>query len=272
MRKINILILFTLLSNLIFAQKTELIVIGTIHQPVPNFNSDTIVKILDTVKPDFILNELYSSFFTKDFKFKNQPTENEGIASEKYTSKYPNVQLRPFDFEGRNEYRRINGFNPTEGLAISLLDSLYQNKLLTKKQSKIYDKYQNLLEPLKKSALGDPKEFNNSKNDKICKERQYYQYVKLLKIMKERPEFTNHTYTKPNGEIITYEKGFQLASEFWDDRNQTMAKNILKIANENPNTKIVVLTGFMHRYYIRSELKKMTKNNENIVIKEFYEE
>lgn len=51
-----------------------------------------------------------------------------------------------------------------------------------------------------------------------------------------------------------------------------MAKNIYKIAKENLGKKLVVLTGFMHRYYIISELKKLTKDNKNIAIMEFYEE
>ncbi|MCZ2222547.1 MAG: hypothetical protein LC122_02840 [Chitinophagales bacterium] len=270
----KIIILFTFVFSLVYCygQKTEIIVIGNIHQAVPNYNSDTIVNILNKVQPDYLLQELDSSFFTQDFKFKEKASENEGIASEKYISKNPQTQMRPFEFEGRNEYRKINGFNPTEHLAISLLDSLYKKNLLTKQQNKIYKQYVDVLEPLKKAASGKPKDFNNSRNDKICEERQYYQYVKLLKIMGQRAEFSNHFYTKPNGKKITYEKGFQLASEFWDLRNQTMAKNILKIANENSGKKLVVLTGFMHRYYIISELKKLTKNNKNIAIKEFYEE
>ena len=50
-----------------------------------------------------------------------------------------------------------------------------------------------------------------------------------------------------------------------------MAKNILRIANDNKGKRIVVLTGFMHRYYVISELKKLTSHNRNIKLKEFYE-
>lgn len=46
--------------------------------------------------------------------------------------------MRPFDFEGRNEYRKTNGFNPTEGLAIKLPDSLSKEDKLTKKQAEVY--------------------------------------------------------------------------------------------------------------------------------------
>jgi len=269
--KKSITILFSvLLSISSFAQKTEIIVIGNIHQPVPNYNSDTILTILKSIKPDFLLQEIDSSFFNDDFTFKNPPKENEGLASVQYIHSNPKTKMRPFDFEGRNEYRKLNGFNPTEGLAIKLLDSLYKKNKLTKSEAAIYKKYNDLLEPLKIAASKDAKSFNNSSNDKICEERQNYQYHKLLSIMQERSEFTNSYYKKANGEKISYLKGFQLASEFWDLRNKTMAKNILHIAEENAGKRIVVLTGFMHRYFIIRELQKQTENNTNIIIREFY--
>jgi len=46
--------------------------------------------------------------------------------------------MRPFDFEGRNEYRKTNGFNPSEGLAIKLLDSLSNFLSLFKKKENLY--------------------------------------------------------------------------------------------------------------------------------------
>ena len=106
MKKVSIFILLLLLSTFCHAQKTEIVVIGNIHQPVPNYNSDTIVGILNKVHPDFLLQELDTSFFTPNFKFKEAPKENEGLASVKYITKNPETQMRPFDFEGRNEYRK----------------------------------------------------------------------------------------------------------------------------------------------------------------------
>ena len=92
----------------------------------------------------------------------------------------------------------------------------------------------------------------------------------LSKITNVRDEFSNRFHTKPNGMKISYRDGFQLACDFWDLRNQTMAKNIMTISEQNKGKKIVVLCGFMHRYYILSELKKLTKGKK-IIIKEYYE-
>ena len=54
---------------------------GNIHQAVPNYVSNTLFAILEKVKPDYIHEELDSSYFTPDFKFKEKHTEKETIAS-----------------------------------------------------------------------------------------------------------------------------------------------------------------------------------------------
>ena len=48
-----------------------------------------------------------------------------------------------------------------------------------------------------------------------------------------------------------------------------MATNIMTISEKNKGKRIVVLCGFMHRYYILKELKRLTKDK-NIVLKEYY--
>ncbi|PKH49214.1 hypothetical protein CXF68_00270 [Tenacibaculum sp. Bg11-29] len=264
-----LLTLITILSCKI-EKATEIIVIGALHKPAPNFNSDILFDILEDVKPDFILRELDSSFFTAKFKYKKKPNSNEGIASEKYAKKYPTIQLRPYEFEGRNEYRINIGSRPTDGFTTKLLDSLNKANLLSVSEAKIHDKYNALLEPLIVLASKSPENFNNPTTDSICAERQYYQYKMLTKITNKRDEFKTYFHKKPNGEKISYREGFQLAGDFWDLRNQTMAKNIMRISEQNQGKRIVVLCGFMHRYYILNQLKELTKNK-NITLKEYYE-
>lgn len=249
--------------------KTEIIVIGTQHKPVPNFNSEILFNILEKVKPDLILLELDSTKFTADFKLK-AVRENELIASEKYRLKYPTTKLRPFEFEGRNPYRIDHGMRPTDGLTLKLVDSLYQANLLTASESEIFKAYQDALDPLIVIAAKNPKDWNNAKGDSLCAYRQFQQYQRIPKITNAREEFANRFVTKPNGEKISYRDGYQLWADFWDLRNQTMAKNIMTISEQNAGKKIVVLCGFMHRYYILKELKRRTKDK-NIVLREYYE-
>ncbi|WP_179319022.1 hypothetical protein [Winogradskyella helgolandensis] len=269
-RTILILLTLTIILSCKKEKTTEIIVIGTLHKPEPNFNPEILFDILEDIQPDFILEELDSSFFTSDFRHKNVSNSNERMASEKYIEKYPTTKLRPYEFEGRNEYRINTGSRPTDGLTTKLIDSLNKASLLSTSESKIYNKYKALIEPLIVLASKSPENFNNSTTDSICAERQYYQYKMLTKITSKRDEFETRFHTKPNGEKISYRDGFKLASEFWDLRNQTMAKNIMRISEQNQGKRIVVLCGFMHRYYILSELKKLTKDK-NIILKEYYE-
>jgi erythromycin esterase-like protein len=157
---------------------------------------------------------------------------------------------------------------PTDNLSVKLIDSLYKAKKLAPSEVKIYENFTNLTKELMKIAELSPENFNNATTDQISEKRQNAQYSELLKITEVRPEFTRRFVVKPNGEKISYKDGFKLMSGFWDLRNQTMAKNIYKTAETYPGKKIVVLTGFLHRYYILKELKRI--NNKHI-IKEFYE-
>lgn len=250
-------------------RNTEIIVIGTQHKPVPNFNPEILFNILEEVKPDVILLELDSLKFTPDFKLK-EVRENELLASEKFRLKYPTTKLRPFEFEGRNKYRIDNGMRPTDGLTLKLVDSLYKANILTPSETEIFKGYKDALEPLIEIAAKSPEAWNNTKADSLCESRQFYQYQLVPKITNSREEFANTFVTKPNGEKISYRDGYQLWANFWDLRNQTMAKNIMTISENNSGKRIVVLCGFMHRYYILSELKRLTKDK-NIVLKEFYE-
>lgn len=263
-----LLIILTLLSCK-KEKMTEIIVIGTLHNPEPNFNSDILFDIFENVKPDLILLEGDSSFFTTDFRLKKALNSNEVIASEKYAEKYPMTKLRPYGFEGRIQHRINIGSRPTDGLTTKLLDSLNKMNLLSASEAKIFNKWQALLEPLKVQASKSPENFNNPTTDSICAERQYYQYKMLTKITNTREEFANRFHTKPNGQKISYRNGYQLANEFWDLRNQTMAKNIMRMAELNKGKRIVVTNGFMHRYYILKELKKL-KKGKRVVLKEFY--
>tara|TARA_R110001583_G_scaffold63217_2_gene185284 strand:- start:8154 stop:8984 length:831 start_codon:yes stop_codon:yes gene_type:complete len=249
---------------------TEIIVIGTQHKAVPNFNSKTLFIILENVKPDFILHERDSSAFNSEFKFIETPTENEGMASSKYIKKYPTTQLRPYEFENRNQYRIDKGMRPTDGLTLRLVDSLYKVDLLTTSEAEIFKTYKDALEPLKIIATKSAEAWNNSTADSLCENRQLYQYQMVPKITNTREEFANRFLTKPNGEKISYRDGYQLWADFWDLRNQTMAKNIMTIAEQNKGKKIVVLCGFMHRYYILKELERLTIGKD-IILKEFYD-
>ena len=250
-------------------KQTELILLGTVHQPVENFTPDSLYNILVKIDPDLILFEVDSSFFTKEFIFKKTWDSNENISTVKYMNTY-DIDVRPYDFTGRNEYRIKIGSRPTDSKASKLLDSLYRNNALNIHEQKIYEEFLQISDSLNSFAYVGPKAFNNTITDSIAQIRQQYQYEKLLKIINNNSIFSNTFFIKKDGDSISYAQGYKRAGEFWHLRNQTMAKNILQFVNEYEGRRIVVLNGYYHRYYLSSLLKPKQKENDFIVT-EFYE-
>lgn len=229
-------------------------IIGNVHDSTLNYNSETLFKILDNIKPDIILHEV-DSLIMENYKNGINSSGNEIEASNLFIKKYPNTIRLPYDFERKKEYKRRTGIIPVDDLTTDLIESLNSKGLLSRIDKKNYNKYIKLTNELFEISKMKPKKFNNKKTDFIVKKRQKYQYKKLLNIVKNRDEFKEKFVIKPNNEKISYREGYILACKFWDIRNRIMAKNIINIIESNPSKKIVVLTGFMHRYYLIDLLK-----------------
>lgn len=251
------------------SKRTELVLLGTVHQPVQNFTPDSLYNILVKVKPDLILFEVDSSFFTKEFDFKKTWESNENIATVRYMNNF-DVDVRPYEFTGRNEYRLKIGSRPTDNKALELLDSFYKNNQLNSLNNRKYQNFLKANDTLNSFAYLDAKAFNNPETDRAAEIRQKYHYKELLGIMSEYPIFSDTYYVKSDGDSISYYEGFKRASEFWDLRNQTMAKNILHFVRAYHGKKIIVLNGYFHRYYLNSLLRHKEEKL-NFTIKEFYE-
>jgi len=182
MRRFLQLIFISLLFYSCTSKKTELVLLGTVHQPVENFTPDSLYNILVKIKPDLILFEVDSSFFTKEFKFIKTWESNENIATVKYMKNF-DVDVRPYEFTGRNENRIKIGSRPTDSKALSILDSLYRNNLLDSLSRNIYKNFVKVNDTLVSFAYLGARSFNNYSTDKIARTRQEFQYKKFLSIM-----------------------------------------------------------------------------------------
>lgn len=240
--------------------QTEIYIIGNVHDSLPNYNPQILYEILEKIGPDIILHEVDAQGM-QEYNRDSTLTGNELLASNRYLAKHPATLRFPFDFEGRNEYRKTLGMVPVDNLSVQLIDSLHQKGMLSQQEEKTYLDFLDATNKLMAIAKLSPEHFNNTTTDSLAKRRQELQYQGLSAITSRRPEFELHTFVKPDGKPITYREGFRLMSGFWDVRNQTMAKNIIRIAKEHKHTKIVVLTGFLHRYYLISELTKLNQGS-----------
>ena len=266
---LTLTLLFLLIFQSCTERHTDLVLLGTVHQPIENFNPDSLYNILKKIKPNLILFEVDSSFFTRDFKFKKTWKSNENIATVRYMDNFE-VDVRPYDFTGRNEYRIKIGSRPTGSKTIKLIDSLYQQGLLKNEEESLYQDFLKITNTLNSFAFLGTDKFNNKITDSIAKVRQHYQYKKLLEIVENNQIFSNTFYKKEDGDSISYALGYKRAGEFWDLRNRTMAKHILQFTDEFKGKRIVVLNGYFHRYYLDSLLRPEQKKN-NFIIKNWNE-
>ena len=268
-KRIFLLGFVTVLIGSCTKPKTELILLGTVHQPVENFNADSLYNILVSISPDVILYEVDSSFFTDQFEFKTSWKSNEFKATSKYVE-LKEVIIRPYDFTGRNEYRRAIGSRPTDGLAKALLDSLYQASQLNPADQLLYESYLQINDTLNALAYYGVSSFNNPTTDSIAQIRQQLQYESLANIMEQYSVFSDIHYQMENGDSISFLDGYKRAGEFWKMRNEAMSKHILHFTKVFPRKRILALNGFFHRYYLNKLLQPACEQHD-FVIKNFDE-
>lgn len=261
------LILFTLSINTLFSQnsnKTKIYIIGTVHESSDILNPEMLYGLLDNIKPDILLQENDSEQIKTYFK-DIRSNSNEHNASLKYLEKYPETLNLPFEFEGRNAYRKSNGMTPTDNLTIKLIDSLYNNNLLSVENNKIFKEYQEANTALIEFSKKGIKALNSDEFDSINRYRQNIQHKWLNKITESETIFTNRFVTKPDGQRISFRDGYKLWCNFWDLRNNSMAINIIRTSYQHKGKKIVVLTGVQHKYYIKELLEKYHDGNYEVI-------
>ena len=231
--------LLLLLCALSAHSRTELIIVGTAHEERPYINSDSIYNILVKLKPDVVLIELDSTFFTEDFHFDLQKypdllSTNENIGAERFQSRH-RVDLRPFDISGRNEYFREMRYFENEYQMFRDIYNLFQQNKLGRKDREDFTLILYALELGGSLTFNSVQEMNSDLSMRFWRLRHRILYPKMVSIVKSVEEL--HHWID-----------FAIEWEaFWHRRNAAMADNIRKIANEYNNKRIVVLVGIEHK-------------------------
>ena len=250
MRTVLVLLLYVLLLKNSFAQtdsvNTSITVIGTIHTGNKHFNHKELFRGLESIKPDVILWEqsipfkkvlgLRTAKFLRIWK-----PGIEQLALQKYTSKYANCIVLPFDttINERNKYKRDLQLKTD-----AVFDTLLKAKLTTGDSitlSNYRAKSNSYYEMIYSQSL---KEIN--KKYIIDKSREIHQIEK---------DSINHLVIRycPDSSLTNWYLNDQI---FWELRNKYMAKQIKAIASEFRGKKIVVLAGLNHKYFLLDELSR----------------
>ncbi|MCT3924374.1 hypothetical protein HZP94_14250 [Elizabethkingia anophelis] len=254
-------------------KKSQLIILGTIHSGAENINTNSVYKILSDFKPDIILLEAESNIFEKENVLKSDfdgINSNEFQATLKYQKENPGVQIKPAELEGRNNYRKELGIYSEAGFVFNKIEELDKKGelKLSDQEKKHLLQFDSYWEAVDNIAKQDLKTVNSKQSDAIVDSLMQYQYIRTRAIVNNHNEFTKFRLlsSKSKTDTITYKEYFNNWAHFEVNlRNEGIAKNVIRYYKENPGKKIILLTGFKHRFFIKKYLE-----NQNIKTIEFY--
>jgi hypothetical protein len=239
--------------------RTEIVVVGTVHSPTAKFTEDTLAGILRKVNPDLVLLELDPSFFDSSFalpeKYWNIALENRAVIA---YSKTASVKLRPFDIEGRNKFYQEQDYFKRELSLNQEISRLYGGGQLPTEPRLLFEGLLALAAVRDSCGAERPEVINSSACDKAVEKKQDYAFKGFGKIIELTPA------------LKEFKPFWSLADDFWSRRNEAMVRNIVKYTKELQARKVVVLCGFEHRYYLRSKLSEQA-SKEGFVVKEYWD-
>ena len=236
--------------------QTEVYVVGSMHFETNNFKRDDLYTYINKVAPSIILYESdkqtvnrmvnRTDFFNQLMSSFEKGNKVESFVALRYLNHHPEAKVLGFEWEDRDRFHFKHNYRKNMGKLIGKALELNREKALSSQESKIMRDFHEISQKL--NNLGNSKtlyDFNNPIADSILRVRQDYAYNKIPTFLKskELPD--------------DLKKFLPVHMSYWDIRNMEMVKNIINQIKKNPNERIVVLTGYYHRYYLIDELKKL---------------
>jgi hypothetical protein len=111
--------------------RTEIVVVGTVHEATAKYTAQDLLQILQKVRPDVVLYEYPADMMTPDFEFKSVAKgslEQEAVLE--YV-KQSGAKIRPYDIDGRNVYYARTNFFARQKQCNEELDARVDAKKLT---------------------------------------------------------------------------------------------------------------------------------------------
>ncbi len=238
-------------------EKTEVIVIGTVHHPTANVDGDSLLAVLNMLQPSLVLLELDASAMDEEGRFLvDLSLNNELYAAKHYLLACKTCQQRRFDYESRNRYFEENRTFAVEQRVGQLLDSLAVHGTASVKQriNMLYDA-NDLLNRFTESSL---QAMNEDAFGHLAAFRQEWLYVEMSKVLAEAGLKKAHEAWVERG-------------RFWTFRNEQMANNIEREVKQHRGRRVVVLVGATHKYALQKHLESRFATNPEISLREYWE-
>lgn len=246
------------------AKKTQVVIIGTIHDKHyknPRYSPDALKEIILSLKPDAILNELPLSLVDPN----GRPLENlrkkdlqggpECWAADTVATQLGIKQI-PFDRPDRQEnFKKIKYFEREK----------QSNKLANKWGQQIQKEDPNSIDlkilylygfaSQSQGSFDSPESINSDGFDSIIKIKHLVWYEMMPQVLEKY-----NGYKEAASDL-------HFLKDQWQERNKIMANNIINVANNYPEKRLVVITGCEHRYILRDLLKQ----EKSIELKEYWQ-
>lgn len=237
---------------------TTIVIVGTVHSATKYYDVQTLCRIVDRVKPDLVLVELDSSFFTPSMSLKpefiNISLENKAVSISLETRPVP---VRPYDIEGRNRiYQEHNYFNLQREFG-SALNVAERDNLLDTKAAFLLDAITRFDDIGSGFGSERPEVINSAACDVAMESKQYYAGEGMVQIVVSAPSLSQ------------FEDFCKFRRDFWIKRNDAMVDNILSWTKQLRGKTVLVLCGYEHRYYLRKSLKKRGASDA-IILKDYW--
>jgi hypothetical protein len=252
-------VIFSVQSVFALAEDTTtIVVVGTVHNKTEKFTAQKLYGIMERVKPDLILVELDSSFFTPSMSIKpedlNASLENSVVADYQKASGVP---IRPYDIEGRNKIYQDHKYFKLQKDLSKALNQADQDSLLRGESALLLDAIDRFDGIGRAFGTESPEVINSNICDVAMESKQYYGGDGMLRIVSSVPVLKQFT------EFATFKR------DFWITRNEAMVANIRSWAKSLHPKTILVLCGFEHMYFLRDKLKSDTTSG-TFILREYW--
>ena len=249
-RQFIALLLLLLINNFSFGQiqapKTELLIIGTIHNGNKHFNHKTLYNTIKKYNPNIILWEqsigfkrvfgLRTASFLKIWK-----PGIEQLSLQKYSRINKNVNILPFDTSIVSRKKYLHQMYKTEEAFFDRLN----NTKMSLSDSTVYADYAN--------KQNNFFEFIADTNLQRINKADIIEISRDLFRLREK-------YILPLGKKYITDslviKQFEEELKFWIARNNYMVNHIKNYIKQFPGKRIIVLTGLNHKYYLQDKLSE----------------
>jgi hypothetical protein len=248
---------------------TDVIIIGVKHSPSPSFNSDSLFKVVANLKPDVILIEQDSVSSTfKSGVFKPFPDwvmslrrtfgwGKRGVEYNflhKYYHDFPKVIIKPMDvaFNGTDRKKYIEEYLQLEEDLEVAISEAYDRKEMSDYQSNVHLARKQLEAFAAARVYGSLQDINADSTTEAIRQLEMLENVHFKALVD-----SVHSLQRFSSRV---HKQLQLAKF----RDEEMVEQILRYIQEYRGKRIVVVVGFLHRYY---QLDKLAPKREQLNFK-----